>query len=74
MICRGVLRIAQPIVWIPFLTLMVVLNVTVSTAQTVVSDVSVDRKVEQISANEGSNLMLRKRHGASLSLAPGHGL
>jgi Transglycosylase SLT domain len=51
MMSRGVLSIARPIVWMPFLTLMVVLNVALSAAQTDVSDVSVDRKVEQISAN-----------------------
>jgi Transglycosylase SLT domain len=51
MMSRGVLIIGQPIVWIPFLTLMVVLNVALSPAQADVSDVSVDRKVEQISAN-----------------------
>ena len=47
MISRGVLSIAQPIVWMPFLTLMVVLNVDLSAAQAVVSDNSLDRHVEK---------------------------
>ncbi len=51
MISRGVLSIARSIVWMSFLTLMVILNVALSAAQADVSDVSVDRKVEQISAN-----------------------
>ncbi len=51
MMSRGILIIGQPIVWMPFLTLMVVWNVALSAAQADVSDVSVDRKVEQKSAN-----------------------
>ena len=47
---RGVLIIGQPIVWTPFLTLMVVLNVDLSAAQADVSDNSVYRKVAKPSA------------------------
>ena len=48
---RGTLSIAQPIGCMPVLILMVILNVALSAAQAGVSDGSVDRKIEKISAN-----------------------
>ena len=51
MMARGTLSIAQPIGCMPVLILMVILNVALSAAQAGVSDDSVDRKIEKISAN-----------------------
>jgi len=50
MISRGVLSIAQSTGWMPFLTLMIVLNVALSAAQADVSEISIDRHVAKPSA------------------------
>ena len=47
MMTRGFLSIARSIVWMVFLSLMVILNVALSAAQAGVSDNSVDRRVEK---------------------------
>jgi hypothetical protein len=47
---RGGLSIASPIICVPVITFMVVLNVALSAAHADVGDDSVDRKVKQISA------------------------
>jgi soluble lytic murein transglycosylase-like protein len=50
MTSRGILSIAQPTIWIPVLSLMILLNVVLSAALAGVNDASINRRVEQRSA------------------------